>query len=98
MAHFFLGICNEDPEDDLRMQNGTVITNMEDIELFIESWEIEKAFEVTTRKPVRNCTEHDCSHCTELLNRSVFTPCHDKVSCKQPKKSCHVRHVGSTSQ
>ncbi|KAM7328139.1 hypothetical protein ACRRTK_012231 [Alexandromys fortis] len=74
------GICNDDPDDDLRMQNGTIITNMEDIELFIGSWEIEKSFEVTMRRPVRNCTEHDCSHCIELLNRDVFIPCHDKVS------------------
>lgn len=80
MSHIFLGICNEDPDDDLRMQNGTIITNMEDIELFIESWEIEKSFEVTTRRPVRNCTEHDCSQCIELLNRRVFIPCHNKVS------------------
>lgn len=57
---------------------------MEDIELFIESWEIEKSFKVTTRRPVRNCTEHDCSHCIELLNRKAFIPCHDKVSWKQP--------------
>uniref|UniRef100_A0A2K6GUH7 Otogelin like n=1 Tax=Propithecus coquereli TaxID=379532 RepID=A0A2K6GUH7_PROCO len=76
------GICNEDPDDDLRMQNGTIITNMEDIELFIESWEIEKSFEVTMRRPVRNCTEHDCSQCIDLLNRRVFIPCHDKVSWK----------------
>lgn len=80
MSHIFLGICNEDPDDDLRMQNGTIITNMEDIELFIESWEIEKSFKVTTRRPVRNCTEQDCSHCIELLHRRVFTPCHDAVS------------------
>lgn len=77
---YFQGICNDDPDDDLRMQNGTIITNMEDIELFIGSWEIEKSFEVTMRRPVRNCTEHDCSHCIELLNRDVFIPCHDKVS------------------
>jgi hypothetical protein len=76
----FQGICNDNPDDDLRMQNGTIITNMEDIELFIGSWEIEKSFEVTMRRPVRNCTEYDCSHCIELLNREGFIPCHDKVS------------------
>ncbi|XP_012511764.1 PREDICTED: otogelin-like protein [Propithecus coquereli] len=79
------GICNEDPDDDLRMQNGTIITNMEDIELFIESWEIEKSFEVTMRRPVRNCTEHDCSQCIDLLNRRVFIPCHDKVTLSCPE-------------
>uniref|UniRef100_A0A8I3RW39 Otogelin like n=2 Tax=Canis lupus familiaris TaxID=9615 RepID=A0A8I3RW39_CANLF len=87
------GICNEDPDDDLRMQNGTIITNMEDIELFIESWEIEKSFEVTTRRPVRNCTEHDCSHCIELLNRRVFIPCHHKVS---PQNFCEKMWINYT--
>ncbi|MBZ3881922.1 Otogelin-like protein [Sciurus carolinensis] len=87
------GICNENPDDDLRMQNGTIIVNMEDIELFIESWEIEKSFEVTTRRPVRNCTEHDCSPCIELLNRRVFIPCHDKVS---PKNFCEKMWINYT--
>nr|XP_023423412.1 otogelin-like protein [Cavia porcellus] len=87
------GICNEDPDDDLRMQNGTIITNMEDIGLFIESWEIEKTFEVTMRRPVRNCTEHDCSHCIELLNRDAFIPCHEKVS---PKDFCEKMWINYT--
>ncbi|KAB1269975.1 Otogelin-like protein [Camelus dromedarius] len=87
------GICNEDPDDDLRMQNGTIITNMEDIELFIESWEIEKSFEVTVRRPVRNCTEHNCSDCIELLNRRVFIPCHDKVS---PQNFCEKMWINYT--
>jgi hypothetical protein len=71
---------------------------MEDIELFIKSWEIEKSFEVTMRRPVRNCTEYDCSHCIELLNRGVFIPCHDKVSQNTINKKCYVRHVGRKSQ
>ncbi|ELW70528.1 Otogelin-like protein [Tupaia chinensis] len=87
------GICNDDPDDDLKMQNGTIITNLEDIELFIESWEIEKSLEVTTRRPARNCTEHDCSHCIELLNRRVFIPCHDKVS---PKDFCEKMWINYT--
>ncbi|KAL1775248.1 otogelin [Sigmodon hispidus] len=82
-----------DRNDDLRMQNGTIITNMEDIELFIGSWEIEKSFEVTMRRPVRNCTEYDCSHCIELVNRDVFTPCHDKVS---PRDFCEKMWINYT--
>uniref|UniRef100_G3RGH6 Otogelin like n=1 Tax=Gorilla gorilla gorilla TaxID=9595 RepID=G3RGH6_GORGO len=87
------GICNEDPDDDLRMQNGTIITNMEDIGLFIESWEIEKSFEVTMRRPVRNCTKHDCSQCIDLLNRRIFIPCHDKVS---PEDFCEKMWINYT--
>ncbi|ERE91592.1 phosphotidylinositol phosphatase PTPRQ-like protein [Cricetulus griseus] len=87
------GICNDDPDDDLRMQNGTVITNMEDIELFIGSWEVEKSFEVTMRRPVRNCTEYDCSHCIELLNRDVFILCRDKVS---PRDFCEKMWLNYT--
>lgn len=55
---------------------------MEDIELFIESWEIEKLFEVITRRFVRNCIEYNCSYCIELLNRKGFILCYDKVSRK----------------
>ncbi|EGW14371.1 Otogelin [Cricetulus griseus] len=90
---YFEGICNDDPDDDLRMQNGTVITNMEDIELFIGSWEVEKSFEVTMRRPVRNCTEYDCSHCIELLNRDVFILCRDKVS---PRDFCEKMWLNYT--
>ncbi|KAH0616709.1 hypothetical protein JD844_028040 [Phrynosoma platyrhinos] len=46
------GVCNGDPVDDWKMQNRTVITNMEEIEAFIKSWEIEKSIDVTTRRLV----------------------------------------------
>lgn len=75
-------MCNGDPTDDLKMQNRTIITSMEEIEVFIKSWEIEKSLEVTTRRPARNCTEDNCTYCMELLNRSVFIPCHKQVSMK----------------
>ncbi|NXD81247.1 OTOGL protein, partial [Halcyon senegalensis] len=87
------GVCNGDPADDLKMQNRTIITNMEEIEVFIRSWEIEKSLDVTTRRPVTNCTEHNCTHCMELLNRSVFIPCHKKVS---PHEFCEKMWINST--
>lgn len=79
----FPGVCNGDPTDDLKMQNRTIITNMEEIEVFIKSWEIEKSLDVTTRRPVRNCTEDNCTYCMELLNKSVFIHCHNKVSTEK---------------
>ncbi|XP_044133164.1 LOW QUALITY PROTEIN: otogelin-like protein [Bufo gargarizans] len=87
------GICNGDPSDDLKMQNRTIITNKEDIEAFIKSWEIEKSIDVTTRRPVRNCTEDNCTYCMELLNRKVFTPCHRKVS---PQDFCEKMWINSS--
>ncbi|KFZ60815.1 Otogelin-like, partial [Antrostomus carolinensis] len=87
------GVCNGDPTDDLKMQNGTIITNMEEIEVFIQSWEIEKSLDVTTRRPVRNCTEDNCTYCMELLNRSTFIPCHKKVS---PQEFCEKMWINST--
>ncbi|KFV96829.1 Otogelin-like, partial [Fulmarus glacialis] len=87
------GVCNGDPTDDLKMQNRTVITNMEEIEVFIKSWEIEKSLDVTTRRPVRNCTEDNCTYCMELLNRSIFIPCHKKVS---PQEFCEKMWINST--
>ncbi|XP_010014448.1 PREDICTED: otogelin-like protein [Nestor notabilis] len=87
------GVCNGDPTDDLKMQNRTIITNMDEIEVFIKSWEIEKSLDVTTRRPVRNCTEDDCMYCMELLNRSTFIPCHKKVS---PQEFCEKMWINST--
>ncbi|NWV24748.1 OTOGL protein, partial [Origma solitaria] len=87
------GVCNGDPSDDLKMQNATVITNMEEIEMFIKSWEIEKSLDVTTRRPVRNCTEDNCTYCMELLNRGIFIPCHKKVS---PQEFCEKMWINRT--
>ncbi|XP_064512973.1 otogelin-like protein [Pseudopipra pipra] len=87
------GVCNGDPSDDLKMQNMSIITNMEEIEMFIKSWEIEKSLDVTTRRPVRNCTEDNCTYCMELLNRSIFIPCHKKVS---PQEFCEKMWINST--
>uniref|UniRef100_A0A8B9BGH4 Otogelin like n=1 Tax=Anser brachyrhynchus TaxID=132585 RepID=A0A8B9BGH4_9AVES len=87
------GVCNGDPTDDLKMQNRTIITNLEEIEMFIKSWEIEKSHDVSTRRPVRNCTEDNCTYCIELLNRSVFIPCHKKVS---PQEFCEKMWINST--
>ncbi|KAI1238975.1 Otogelin-like protein, partial [Lamprotornis superbus] len=88
------GVCNGDPSDDLKMQNMTIITNMEEIEMFIKSWEIEKSLDVTTRRPVRNCNEDNCTYCMELLNRSIFIPCHKKVS---PQEFCEKMWINSTN-
>ncbi|KFQ02251.1 Otogelin-like, partial [Leptosomus discolor] len=87
------GVCNGDPTDDLKMQNRTIITNMEEIEVFIRSWEIDKSLDVTTRRPVRNCTEDNCTYCMELLNRSIFIPCHKEVS---PQEFCEKMWLNST--
>ncbi|XP_039218871.1 otogelin-like protein [Crotalus tigris] len=87
------GVCNGDPSDDLKMQNRTIITNMEEVEIFIKSWEIDKSFDVTTRRPVRNCTEDNCTYCMELLQKWVFAPCHKKVS---PQDFCEKMWVNNT--
>ncbi|ETE65565.1 Otogelin-like protein, partial [Ophiophagus hannah] len=88
------GVCNGDPTDDLKMQNRTIITNMEEVEMFIKSWEIEKSFDVATRRPIRNCTEDNCTYCMELLQKWVFAPCHKKVS---PQDFCEKMWVNNTS-
>uniref|UniRef100_A0A670JY36 Otogelin like n=1 Tax=Podarcis muralis TaxID=64176 RepID=A0A670JY36_PODMU len=87
------GVCNGDPGDDLKMQNRTVITNVDEIEAFIKSWEIEKSVDLTTRRPVRNCTEDNCTYCMELLHRWAFAPCHKKVS---PQDFCEKMWINNT--
>ncbi|XP_053262546.1 otogelin-like protein [Podarcis raffonei] len=87
------GVCNGDPGDDLKMQNRTIITNVDEIEAFIKSWEIEKSVDLTTRRPVRNCTEDNCTYCMELLHRWAFAPCHKKVS---PQDFCEKMWINNT--
>ncbi|NXA37861.1 OTOGL protein, partial [Eudromia elegans] len=87
------GVCNGDPSDDLKIRNRTIITSMEEVEVFIKSWEIEKSVDATTRRPVRDCTEDNCTYCMELLNKSIFFPCHTKVS---PQEFCEKMWINST--
>ncbi|XP_054029763.1 otogelin-like protein [Dryobates pubescens] len=88
------GVCNGDPADDLKMQNRTVITNMEEMEVFIKSWEVEKSLDGATRRPGRSCAEDNCTYCMELLNKTIFIPCHKKVS---PQEFCEKMWTNSAS-
>ncbi|XP_038611991.1 otogelin-like protein [Tachyglossus aculeatus] len=87
------GFCNGSPKDDLKMPNRTTIASVEEMEAFIQTWEMEKSYDVVPRRQGANCTEGDCAPCIELLNKRIFTPCHTKVS---PEDFCEKMWLNST--
>uniref|UniRef100_F7G035 Otogelin like n=1 Tax=Ornithorhynchus anatinus TaxID=9258 RepID=F7G035_ORNAN len=87
------GFCNDSPKDDLKMPNRTTIASVEEMEAFIQTWEMEKSYDVVPGRHGANCTEGDCAPCVELLNKRIFTPCHAKVS---PQDFCEKMWLNST--
>ncbi|RXM99072.1 Phosphatidylinositol phosphatase PTPRQ [Acipenser ruthenus] len=78
------GCCDGNPEDDLKLPNGTVIKNVEDIPVFLYSWMVHTSEETDYfRRVGDNCTTGNCTKCFQMLNQNPFTVCHDKVSPEQ---------------
>eukprot|EP00062_Callorhinchus_milii_P019147 gi/632973492/ref/XP_007903181.1/ PREDICTED: otogelin-like protein [Callorhinchus milii] len=76
------GCCNGSPADDLKLPNGTFITEVENIGLFLESWMVETSGRETDcfRCRKQNCTTANCTACFEMLNQSPWTQCHQQVT------------------
>ncbi|MGH0145636.1 UNVERIFIED_CONTAM: hypothetical protein FKN15_009304 [Acipenser sinensis] len=73
------GCCDGNPEDDLKLPNGTVIKNVEDIPVFLYSWMVHTSEENDYfRRVGDNCTTGNCTKCFQMLNQNPFTVCHDK--------------------
>ncbi|MGH0140233.1 UNVERIFIED_CONTAM: hypothetical protein FKN15_070894 [Acipenser sinensis] len=73
------GCCDGNPEDDLKLPNGTVIKNVEDIPVFLYSWMVHTSEETDYfRRVGDNCTTGNCTKCFQMLNQNPFTVCHDK--------------------
>ncbi|MGH0177318.1 UNVERIFIED_CONTAM: hypothetical protein FKN15_074946 [Acipenser sinensis] len=78
------GCCDGNPEDDLKLPNGTIIKNVEDIPVFLYSWTVHTSEETDYfRRVGDNCTTGNCTKCFQMLNQNPFTVCHDKVSPEQ---------------
>ncbi|XP_043944002.1 otogelin-like protein [Protopterus annectens] len=79
------GCCNGNPADDLKMSSGMIVTSVEYTEEFVQSWEVETSGNLSEyrRKTPENCTNGLCDECLELLNNSLFAPCHSKVPIKK---------------
>ncbi|KAF5892797.1 otogelin-like protein, partial [Clarias magur] len=75
------GCCDGNPADDLRLPNGTVMRDVEDIPLFLHSWMVDTSEETDYfRRVGDNCTTGNCSKCFQMLNQTPFSKCHHKVS------------------
>ncbi|XP_032894112.1 otogelin-like protein isoform X1 [Amblyraja radiata] len=76
------GCCNGNPADDLKLLNGTIVTEVENIGLFLESWMVEtsglKRDCFRCRK--QNCTTGNCTACFDMLNQNPWTLCHQHVT------------------
>ncbi|XP_066579842.1 otogelin-like protein [Amia ocellicauda] len=78
------GCCDGNPADDLKLSNGTIIKNVEDIPVFLHSWMVHTSEETDYfRRVGDNCTTGNCTKCFQMLNQSPFTVCHRKVSPEQ---------------
>ncbi|XP_028823261.1 otogelin-like protein isoform X3 [Denticeps clupeoides] len=78
------GCCDGNPADDLRLPNGTVLREVEDIPAFLQGWMVDTLEEaVSFRRVGDNCTTGNCSMCLNMLNQRPFSQCHHKVSPEQ---------------
>ncbi|PWA14289.1 hypothetical protein CCH79_00012260 [Gambusia affinis] len=86
------GCCDGNPEDDLKLPNGTVVREVGDMMLFLQAWRVHLTDETEhTRRVGDNCTTGDCSTCLSMLTQRAFTPCHGKVP---PEQFCDIMWAG----
>ncbi|XP_068169533.1 otogelin-like protein isoform X4 [Antennarius striatus] len=86
------GCCDGNPEDDLKLPNGTVVREVGDMMLFLQAWRVQTSDETEHRRRVGdNCTTGDCSTCLSMLRQRAFTPCHSKVT---PEQFCDIIWAG----
>ncbi|CAG5958074.1 unnamed protein product, partial [Menidia menidia] len=86
------GCCDGNPEDDLKLPNGTVVREVGDMMLFLQAWRVQTTDEAEhTRRVGDNCTTGDCSTCLSMLRQRAFTPCHGKVP---PEQFCDIMWAG----
>uniref|UniRef100_A0A3B3D509 Otogelin-like n=1 Tax=Oryzias melastigma TaxID=30732 RepID=A0A3B3D509_ORYME len=84
--------CDGNPEDDLKLPNGTVVREVGDMMLFLQAWRVQTTDETEhTRRVGDNCTIGDCSTCLSMLRQRAFTPCHSKVP---PEQFCDIMWAG----
>uniref|UniRef100_A0A671KKB5 Otogelin-like protein n=1 Tax=Sinocyclocheilus anshuiensis TaxID=1608454 RepID=A0A671KKB5_9TELE len=75
------GCCDGNPADDLRLPNGTVVRDVEDIPVFLHGWMVDTSEDTDYfRRVGDNCTTGNCSKCFTMLNQRPFSKCHHKVS------------------
>ncbi|XP_041966488.1 otogelin-like protein isoform X2 [Alosa sapidissima] len=78
------GCCDGNPADDLRLPNGTVVREVEDIPAFLQSWMVATSEETDYfRRVGDNCTTGNCAKCFTMLNQRPYSQCHHKVSPEQ---------------
>lgn len=74
------GCCDGNPADDLRLPNGTVVRDVEDIPMFLHGWMVDTSEDTDYfRRVGDNCTTGNCSKCFTMLNQRPFSKCHHKV-------------------
>uniref|UniRef100_A0A1A8UUL7 Otogelin-like n=1 Tax=Nothobranchius furzeri TaxID=105023 RepID=A0A1A8UUL7_NOTFU len=86
------GCCDGNPEDDLKLPNGTVVREVGDMMVFLQAWRVHTTDETEhTRRVGDNCTIGDCSTCLSMLQQRAFTSCHSKVP---PEQFCDIMWAG----
>ncbi|XP_053740656.1 otogelin-like protein isoform X3 [Synchiropus splendidus] len=86
------GCCDGNPEDDLKLPNGTVVREVGDMMVFLQAWRVQTTDDAEhTRRVGDNCTTGDCSTCLSMLWQRPFTACHGKVP---PEQFCDIIWAG----
>ncbi|XP_077453342.1 otogelin-like protein isoform X3 [Stigmatopora argus] len=86
------GSCDGNPDNDLRLPNGTIVREVRDMVLYLQAWRVPMPDESEhIRRVGDNCSIGDCSICLYMLHQRAFTPCHSKVP---PNQFCDIMWAG----
>uniref|UniRef100_A0A2K6G9N5 Otogelin n=1 Tax=Propithecus coquereli TaxID=379532 RepID=A0A2K6G9N5_PROCO len=83
------GICDGDADNDLTLQDGSVLGRAEDPSPFLESWQVPSSLTSVgqTRFRPDSCATADCSPCLRMVSNRTFSACHRFVS---PESFCEL--------
>ncbi|KAM5138248.1 otogelin [Mantella aurantiaca] len=83
------GLCDGNTTNDLILPNGRVLTQSEDSDEFLDSWQVPYTLKYVgkERRQDRNCSIVDCSPCFHMIVNQTFSSCHPYVS---PEEFCEL--------
>uniref|UniRef100_A0A8C5USA1 Otogelin n=1 Tax=Microcebus murinus TaxID=30608 RepID=A0A8C5USA1_MICMU len=88
-GHGLCGVCDGDADNDLTLQDGSVLGRAEDPSPFLESWQVPSSLTSVgqTRFRPDSCATADCSPCLRMVSNRTFSACHRFVS---PESFCEL--------
>ncbi|XP_072277685.1 LOW QUALITY PROTEIN: otogelin [Pyxicephalus adspersus] len=83
------GLCDGNTTNDLILPNGRVLTQGDDSDEFLDSWQVPYTLKYVgkERRQDLNCSVVDCSPCFRMIVNQTFSSCHPYVS---PDEFCEM--------